>query len=93
MIRVITFFWGAVVVFGAIGCGSGPNSWRDFWYRGPTQEQQRRAQRFDPYPKDDLGPAVTGARPREYDRPFVAPQQDYFDRTEPGWSIYGRQQR
>ncbi len=35
---------------------------------GPANQQQLRAQRFDPYTESELGPEVLGGRPREYDR-------------------------
>jgi hypothetical protein len=36
---------------------------------GTEQQQQTRAQRFDPYPENDIGPAVVGGRPLEYSSP------------------------
>lgn len=49
------------------GCAglAGPN-WR---HPGTAQTQQLRALRFDPYPEDDLGPSVEGARPLEFQNP------------------------
>lgn len=42
---------------------------------GPAAYQQRRAERFDPYADNEAGPAVVGARPREYDKPFAEPSR------------------
>jgi hypothetical protein len=36
---------------------------------GTEQQQQARAQRFDPYPENDIGPPVVGGRPLEYCNP------------------------
>jgi len=33
---------------------------------GTAAYQQARAERFDPYPENEPGPAVVGARPMEY---------------------------
>ncbi len=33
---------------------------------GPAAYQQRRANRWDAYPETDTGPALDGARPREF---------------------------
>ncbi len=40
-------------------------------YPGPAGYQQARAQLFDPYPENEPGPAVEGARPREYAKPVA----------------------
>ena len=56
-----------LLILSATGCAgvSGPN-----WFNpGPSHVQQARAGRFDPYPEDDLGPAMVGVRPREYQEP------------------------
>ena len=36
---------------------------------GPAPVQQSRAQQFDPYPENEPGPQIVGARPREYEKP------------------------
>ncbi len=41
------------------------------WFNpGTAKEQKARAIVHDPYPENDVGPAIEGARPREYDRPL-----------------------
>ena len=59
---------------------------------GTEAYQQARAQRFEPYPENDVGPPVVGGRPREYQdpRPAFAVLQDMHPnpaaippRTEP----------
>ena len=42
----------------------------DFFHPGPTDYQQKRAERFDPYPDVMAGPPVESARPREYQSPM-----------------------
>jgi len=37
---------------------------------GSAPYQQHKAERFDPYADNEIGPAVAGARPREYDKPL-----------------------
>lgn len=37
---------------------------------GPAGYQRYNALQFDPYPLDDVGPPVAGARPQEYARPI-----------------------
>ena len=40
---------------------------RPNWFNpGPAQYQRAQAQRFDPYPDQNIGPAMAGVRPREY---------------------------
>jgi hypothetical protein len=61
----------AVVLIGGavplLGCASlGTPNWR---HPGTAQSQQMRAHQFDPYPEDDLGPPVEGARPMEFLHP------------------------
>lgn len=36
---------------------------------GNAATQQKRAERFDPYPSPDIGPEVAGSRPRDYQVP------------------------
>jgi hypothetical protein len=36
---------------------------------GTERYKQARAQRFDPYPQNDMGPAVVGGRPRDFQNP------------------------
>jgi len=54
-------------VGGSQGCArwAGPN-WR---HPGTAQAQQLRALQFDPYPEEDLGPSLEGARPMEFLHP------------------------
>ena len=56
------------------GCLSVPN----LDHPGTERDQQARARYFEPYPDNDAGPPVAGARPREYQepRPSFAVLQD-----------------
>ena len=47
------------------GCLAMPN----LAHPGTEDHQQARAQVFEPYPENELGPPVVGARPREYQDP------------------------
>jgi len=49
------------------GCAktAGPN----WLHPGGAPAQQTRALRYDPYPENEPGPPVVGARPREYENP------------------------
>lgn len=51
-----------------VGCRSAPN----LPIPGTIRQQQLRAMRHDPYSDDDIGPAVVGGRPREFQK--AAPQ-------------------
>jgi len=42
----------------------------DLYHPGPAGYQRAQALQYDPYPLDDVGPPVAGARPKEYDRPI-----------------------
>jgi hypothetical protein len=52
-----------LIAAATVGCAGvkGPN----LFHPGPVDQQRAQAQRFDPLPSNDTGPAVTGARPRD----------------------------
>lgn len=55
------------------GCKSvSPPSW---FHPGPAAYQQSRAERFDPYPENEPGPEIVGARPREFQKPPAEPSR------------------
>jgi len=67
MRRLCVLGAGMLLVTVIAGCPTtaGPN-----WLRpGPAQEQQARAVPFDPYPQSEPGAAMTGTRPRDYEKP------------------------
>ncbi len=56
-----------ILVVGISGCrGLVPPNWS---HPGPAQYQQAQAERFDPYPENEPGPKIVGARPLEYEKP------------------------
>jgi len=67
-----TVLWVCVLLGTACGCAQDrPDfGWPRFFGPGPADRQQQRAVRFDPYPQDNGGPALTGVRPREYEKPI-----------------------
>lgn len=75
--------WIGVLALVAGGCaGMGRPNW---FHPGPAAYQQKRAERFDPYPEPDVAPEVVGARPREFQKP--APEPERARRTLP---LFGR---
>ena len=56
-----------ILSVGLAGCqGLAPP---DFAHPGSAQYQRSRAHRYDPYPENESGPEVVGARPLEYEKP------------------------
>jgi hypothetical protein len=55
---------------------------------GPAEYQQSRAQVFDPYPLNDVGPYVAGGRPLQYDVP--APENERAQNNISYEERYGR---
>jgi hypothetical protein len=55
-------------VLSIVGCQSTAKP--DLRHPGSMQAQQNRAVRFDPYPENEPGPALTGVRPKDYQNPI-----------------------
>jgi hypothetical protein len=71
MARSCSVLLAAVLVMGFIGCRSvSPPDWL---HPGPAAHQQSRAEQYDPYPENESGPEIIGARPREYQKPPAEP--------------------
>jgi predicted small lipoprotein YifL len=53
-----------VLAVAIVGCAGvkGPN----WLHPGTAADQQKQAERFDPYPDNQIAPEVVGGRPREY---------------------------
>jgi hypothetical protein len=69
MKRVWLWLPAAFLVTGAIGCrGMGRPGMAA---PGPASYQQTLAQQFDPYPENETGPPIVGARPREFQQPIA----------------------
>jgi len=76
------FLLAGVFAVGASGC-TGFRCPR-LHHPGTVEQQRKEAERFDPYPENDIGPPVVGARPREYEAP--APEPERARRFSPfGW--------
>lgn len=69
MDRLVRWTLGLVLIGVTGGCMSGPR----WLHPGPAAYQQDKAARFDPYPDNDIGPALVGVRPRDYDKPLAEP--------------------
>ena len=79
---------GGLLVCAAVGCNRDPHEFGSPKVLGPgtATQQQARATRFDPYPENEPGPALTGVRPREYDRPIPEVDRSRWQReTAPGF--------
>jgi len=62
-----------LVAAASTGCGGGAAS---AFLNPPSEDQQRAtAQRFDPYPENDTGPAILGGRPLGYREPIAEPSR------------------
>jgi hypothetical protein len=75
----------AVAIFGLglAGCGETRPS---LTHPGTIQQQQARANRFDPYPEPDTGPSpatMAGTRPRDYQNPAAEPMRATWDYWNP----------
>ena len=61
------FAAGLLLLVTFFGCkGIEMPSW---FHPGSAEVQRSRALRYDPYPENEIGPAVVGVRPREFDKP------------------------
>ncbi len=81
---ILSLIVSSAVLQACCGCLASPN----FSHPGTEECQQARARVFEPYPDNDAGPPVAGARPREYQepRPAFAELQD-MQRPRPGEPI------
>jgi hypothetical protein len=71
----------ALLGVGLAGCGTAKPSLTD---PGTAQQQQARANRFDPYPTPDAGlPSMVGTRPREYQDPASEPMRPKWEYWNP----------
>ncbi len=68
---------------GLAGCGETQPS---LTHPGTIQQQQARANRFDPYPEPDTGPSaasMAGTRPRDYQNPVAEPMRATWEKWNP----------
>jgi hypothetical protein len=69
-----------VVAVGVLGgCRSGDFGKPQLFGPGSAKAQRDRAQRFDPYPDTNIGPAVSGSRPDGYTAPAPEPARGHFN--------------
>jgi hypothetical protein len=68
MKRALTGMLAALSVLIALGCAgtAGPN----WFHPGPAGYQQAMAVQYDPYPENEPGPKIVGARPPGYEKPI-----------------------
>jgi len=50
---------------------------------GPSKYQQLRAERFDPYPENDIAPAMGGGRPPSFEKPVAEPSRARWQLKNP----------
>ncbi|MBI3464851.1 MAG: hypothetical protein HY000_17620 [Planctomycetes bacterium] len=82
MLRSTCFMLALAAFLTAVGCNTPTGmAWRQRIvppriFRPETAEYQRsEAQQFDPYPQDELGPAVVGGRPPDFQEPPPDPSR------------------
>ena len=83
MYKTLRIIFPAILLAGVAGCQgvAGPS----LGSPGTAEEQRMRAQRFDPYPENEAGPPIEGARPREFQTP---PAEVERSRWSPaGWGF------
>ncbi len=81
MKRVFATLVVLVLVSPLVGC---QGMRRPQWFNpGPIDYQRQQAQRFDPYPDQDVGPRMEGTRPPGY-------QQQGAEPTRARWNEWGR---
>jgi hypothetical protein len=57
---------------------------------GTMDRQKTRAADFDPYPLNDIGPAVVGGRPRGFFDPTPEPRRNEEHARQNAWSGYSQ---
>lgn len=78
-LSAIEMLLAATLLF-ASGCGASRPKWL---YPGSPKQQQRQAQRYDPYPDPELGHHDGSARPRGFENP--PPEVTKGRRTRWSW--------
>jgi hypothetical protein len=81
MKTLVLLLLGAALLTGAAGCSD--MSPPDLFNAGPARYQQLRAERFDPYPENDIAPAVVGGRPLGYQKPIAEPSRARWQLKNP----------
>lgn len=73
MCKLLNAAFFGLILLGLAGCQS--TAMPSLRHPGSAQTQQNRAVRFDPYPENDVGPAMVGVRPRGYENPIPEPSR------------------
>ena len=83
MLKTLRILVSLATLAVVVGCQSlaGP----DWGHPGSAAEQQRRAERFDPFPQDECGPPIEGARPREFQTPPAEVKRSRWSPADPGF--------
>ena len=67
MCKTLRIILPAILLAGVAGCqGVAGPTWGS---PGTAALQQNRAERFDPYPENEAGPAIEGGRPHGFQTP------------------------
>lgn len=87
--RWIAFF-SLALIMGCQGSQAGARRWGGGPYgQGSVERQKARATVFDPYPLNDIGPAVVGGRPPGFMNPLPEPRRNELTQQNP-WANYNR---
>ena len=83
MHKTLRIILPAILMAGVAGCQgvAGPN-WSG---PGTVAVQQKRAQRFDPYPEDEAGPPIEGGRPRGFQTPPAEVKRSRWSPVDSGF--------
>jgi hypothetical protein len=73
MYKILTSTLWVLFFLALAGCQS--TAQPNLAHPGSAQAQQNRAVRFDPYPDNELAPAMVGVRPRGYENPIPEPSR------------------
>ncbi|MHC4399820.1 MAG: membrane or secreted protein [Planctomycetota bacterium] len=77
-------FWSLLTAVSCL-CAAGCSGLGSNWSRpGTAAIQQERAEVFDPYPENDVGPPVVGGRPRGYQKATAEPFRARWFCPQPG---------
>jgi len=69
-----------------VGCYPSPR--RDLLHPGPHFYQRGNAARHDPFPDNNAGPEVVGARPREFMNPLAEPRRNQPFEQQPRRNVF-----
>jgi hypothetical protein len=87
-VKQSTLRLGAAIalVVSSIGCQS--SNYAERFGFGTMDRQKAKAADFDPYPLNDIGPAVLGGRPRDFFDPTPEPRRNELQSQRNPWAGY-----